>query len=183
MLLFLLQLLISQVLISTVIPDPHLIFFNELQENQVAGFFDNNTLISNLQMLNATVAVGTIDLSYNRAQAINILCSNNISIVLCILVPWNLGYWDNMDNYNIVVNKRFQNIQIWLANYSISEKNCIDGYGLDLEFDTRDFIDIQQRSMCCHISFIFHVLTAFNVGSMLVQCWFNVGLITVCNAS
>jgi hypothetical protein len=99
-------------------------------------------VISSLRNLHAGVAVGTDDLSPNRAQIVRRLNEAGIPVVAGLELPGDQGYYINSGNAPQAA-ARFAAFQQWTAQYGLRWS----AVGLDIEPDIRLFDDLQHHRL------------------------------------
>jgi len=89
--------------------------------------------------MNASIVMGIMDMTDVRAKLVQKLNSNGILVVAWLLLDKDKGYWMNMDNYLDVI-QRYNEFKVWTRKYQLKWA----GFGLDLEGDFRNLVEIQQ---------------------------------------
>lgn len=95
-------------------PSPTLVFFSELAQDQVQGFFANTTLVSQLRTLHANVSLAMREFSPERAEAVRSLNRAGVPVTAWLLLPKDQGYWLNMNNVDQAM-PRFEQFLNWFA--------------------------------------------------------------------
>lgn len=110
-------------------PKPHLTFYCELETPVLKALFDVAD-IEHLKELEASVSLGLLDFSTERAAVVQTLNQAGIPVVAWLLMPRELGYWFNLDNA-VEAAQRYVEFRRW------TEENGLvwDGVGLDIEPD------------------------------------------------
>jgi hypothetical protein len=111
---------------------PHLTFFCELELKPLQALFSLPDIAS-LADLNATISMGILDLSDERAEVVKRLNEARIPLVAWMLLPKEEGYYFNI--YNAPqAEQRYWAFKQW------SEKHNLvwQGVGLDIEPDIRE---------------------------------------------
>jgi hypothetical protein len=121
-------------------PQPHLTFACELESGLLAALLERPELIPSLQQLGATVSLGLLDLSADRAAAVRRLNAAGVPLVAWLLLPKEQGYWFNADNATAAV-ARWDDFLAWTA----AEGLRWDGVGLDIEPHIADVEAVMQR--------------------------------------
>jgi hypothetical protein len=111
---------------------PRLSFFCELEVGPLDGLF-NEVVVQRLVALKATLCLGVIDLSPERAAVVRRLNRAGVPVVAWLLLPKDQGYWFNARNAPHALDRFEQFIQ-WTAEQDLSWS----GIGLDIEPDIRD---------------------------------------------
>ncbi len=115
------------------LPDK-LTFFCELYEDELVGLFSDSYLIEQLKQLGATVSLGIVDLSEQRARIVRQLNKNGVPVIAWQLLSMEQGYWYNMDNADQAVSG-YEEFLKWSNNYNL----CWSGLGVDIEPDIKEF--------------------------------------------
>jgi hypothetical protein len=136
---------------------PTIGFACELPTSYLEKYF-NQTNINLLKKLNSRIAIGTIDLSEERAKIIQKLNKNNIPVTIWILLHKDEGYWMNMDNPENCT-KRYKEIKQWINKYNLK----IEGIGFDLELDWRNIQEIMNNQWLLLIE---SIITRFKVNEL-----------------
>lgn len=110
--------------------------------DETRGLFADPRVISSLRNLHAGVAVGTDDLSPNRAQIVQRLNEAGIPVVADLELPGDQGYYMNSGNARQAA-ARFAAFQQWTAQYGLRWS----AVGLDIEPDIRLFDDLQHHRL------------------------------------
>ena len=111
---------------------PKLSFFCELEPEPLKGLF-TEAVIKRMVSLKATVCLGILDLSAERAAVVNRLNRSGVPVVAWLLLPKDQGYWFNAGNAPQALD-RYEQFRLWSA-----EQNLVwAGVGLDIEPDIRD---------------------------------------------
>jgi LPXTG-motif cell wall-anchored protein len=94
-----------------------------------------------LKALNASLCLGIIDLTPERAEVVRRLNQAGIPVTAWLLLPKDQGYWFNLDNAPQAV-ARYAAFKSWTAEYGLKW----DRIGLDTKPDLRDLQQlIEQR--------------------------------------
>lgn len=115
-------------------PPNKLTFFCELYSDDLDKLFSDPSLIAQLQMLRASISLGIVDFSDQRAHIVRQLNKHNIPVIAWQLLPIEEGYWYNMLNADKAV-----------AGYGLfrewSDKHNLRwaGLGVDIEPDISEF--------------------------------------------
>jgi hypothetical protein len=111
---------------------PRLIFFCELDTPQLRELFHTDEVLDALQKLGAGVALAIRDFSDERAQVVCRMNEAGIPVTAWLLLPEEQGYWFNLDNAPLAV-QRYADFKAW------SEKKGLkwERIGLDIEPDFR----------------------------------------------
>lgn len=76
---------------------PRITFFCELDPHPLQDLFDQR-LVNDLLDLHASLSLGIIDLSPQRAQVVQRLNQAGVPVIAWLLLPKDEGYWFNLDN-------------------------------------------------------------------------------------
>jgi hypothetical protein len=112
---------------------PHLTFACELPVVELQVLFDDPGLIATLVELQASVALGILDLTPERAEVVRRLNEAGVPVVAWQLLPEEAGYWFNIDNAPQAV-ARYSDFVAWTRAHEL----VWAGVGLDIETDIRD---------------------------------------------
>lgn len=108
---------------------PHLTFFCELETPVLKALFSVPD-IAYLGELNASISLGILDFSLERAEIVRRLNQSGVPVVAWLLLPKSQGYWFNIDNVDDAV-RRYEEFREWTAANDLKW----DGVGLDFEPD------------------------------------------------
>jgi hypothetical protein len=97
-------------------------------------------VIDRLVSLKASVCLGLLDLSAERAAAVRQLNSAGVPVVAWLLLPKEQGYWFNATNSGYALD-RYEAFRDWTALEGLHWA----GVGLDIEPDIRDLSGLMQR--------------------------------------
>lgn len=109
---------------------PALTFFTELEPEKLTHLFENRFVIDDLRALKASVSIGILDLSIERAEVIRKLNRFGIPVIAWLLLPKEQGYWFNLANAPFAV-ARYEAFKNWTVQYDLRW----EGIGLDIEPD------------------------------------------------
>ncbi len=112
---------------------PNLTFFCELDSRALTDLFADPSVVETLTALSATVSLGLIDLSVERAQVVQKLNGAGVPVIAWQLLPQDQGYWYNMSNA-AAASARYDAFRVWTAKHGL----VWDGIGIDIEPDTRE---------------------------------------------
>lgn len=115
---------------------PKLTFFCELPKDRLLSALSDDEVICNLKKLNASLSIGLLDLSVERAEVIKMLNKAGIPVIAWLLLPEEEGYWFNKNNSN----------KATLFYDKFRDWTCVNDLvwariGLDVEFD----LNIQKQ--------------------------------------
>ena len=119
---------------------PHLTFFCELEPGPLTALIGRE-MIEDLLELKASLSLGILDFSPQRAQIVQNLNQAGIPVIAWLLLPKDQGYWFNLSNADRA-RARFQAFLDW------TETNGLrwDGVGLDIEPDIRELEHISEKN-------------------------------------
>ena len=112
---------------------PHLTFFCELDAISLEKLFAKKRLITDLAALEASVSLGILDLSPERADIVRRLNKANIPVIAWQLLPKEDGYWYNLDNVQHASARYYA-----FKNWTDTHKLKWTGIGIDIEPDIRE---------------------------------------------
>ncbi len=112
---------------------PQLTLFCELPASELDDVFSDQAILDDLKALDATVSLGIVDLSVERAEAVRLLNAAEIPVVAWQLLPRDQGYWYTIDNAPAVI-ARYAEFQEWSEAYHLTWA----GIGVDVETDIRE---------------------------------------------
>lgn len=112
---------------------PDLTFFCELPTEELTKLFDGRFLINDLKELGASLSLGILDLSDERAKVVKRLNKAGLPVIAWLLLPQEEGYWFNIDNVEQAA-ARYINFKAWTAQHKLEWA----GVGLEIEMDIRD---------------------------------------------
>jgi hypothetical protein len=118
---------------------PQLTFFCELELEPLQTLF-TESIISDLVELKASLSLGVLDLSGERAQVVKRLNQAGVPVIAWLLLPKDHGYWFNLDNAPLAI-ARYAEFKDWTARHELHWA----GIGLDIEPDIRDMTRFGQR--------------------------------------
>ena len=112
---------------------PPLTFFCELPPEPLTRLFDGRFLIDDLKALQATLSLGIVDFSKERAQLVKRLNKAGIPVIAWLLLPESDGYWFNIDNHEQAA-ARYVDFKAWTTQHDLEWA----GIGLDIEMDINE---------------------------------------------
>lgn len=118
---------------------PRITFFSELESEQLSETL-SDSVINDLVEMEASLSLGIIDLSSERAQVVQRLNRAGVPVIAWLLLPREQGYWFNLRNAP-QAKARYRVFKRW------TEENDLtwDGIGLDIEPDLRDLQAISEK--------------------------------------
>jgi hypothetical protein len=119
---------------------PRLTFFCELEPDALTALFADQSVIRDLIDLRATISLGILDLSPERAEVVHRLNEAGIPTIAWQLLPKEQGYWFNAGNAYQAA-RRYGEFKSWAAEHELR----FAGLGLDLETDIRDAEELAQN--------------------------------------
>ena len=117
---------------------PKITFFSELDKNQLGNVFTEQTL-SDLVEMKASISLGILDFSSERAELVKRLNQAGIPVIAWLLLPKSEGYWFNLGNAPQACD-RYDEFLDWTQARAL----VWDGVGLDIEPDIRDFLQLRE---------------------------------------
>lgn len=111
-------------------PPKKLTFFCELSRDNLTTLFSNPELYIQLRKLNATISLGIIDFSEERANIVHKLNEHNIPVIAWQLLRKEDGYWYNMDNVS-QATMGYAEFLDWTSQHNLRWA----GVGVDIEPD------------------------------------------------
>jgi hypothetical protein len=112
---------------------PHLTFACELEHGPLTELLSDPAVHRDLLALKATVSLGLLDLSPERAAVVRRLNEAGIPAIAWLLLPNEQGYWFNADNWPQAV-ACYAAFQRWTAEHGLRWA----GVGLDFEPDINE---------------------------------------------
>jgi len=113
-------------------------FFCELDAEPLMALVDGG-LVADLLALKASLNLGIIDLSAERADVVRRLNQAGVPVVAWLLLPREQGYWFNL--YNAAqAEMRYTDFLSWTVEHGLQW----DGIGLDIEPDIRELAQFAQ---------------------------------------
>ena len=112
---------------------PRLNFACEQDTPALQALFAGDEVINDLQALHATVSLGILDFSPERAQTVKKLNQAGVPVVAWLLLPIDQGYWFHQDNATQAV-ACYRSFKAWTAEYKL----VWDGVGFDIEPGIRE---------------------------------------------
>ncbi|MEA4812563.1 MAG: hypothetical protein VB108_08345 [Anaerolineaceae bacterium] len=120
---------------------PELTFFTELEPKSLTKLFEDRFVLDDLKALNASVSMGLIDLSDERAGVVKRLNKIGVPVIAWLLLPKEQGYWYCLDNYPFAI-ARYEAFKAWTAAHKLEWA----GVGLDIEPDYEEAILFEARN-------------------------------------
>lgn len=111
---------------------PHLTFFCEMDSPELAALFSGPEIIRELTVLKASISLGLLDLSAERAKVAHQLNQAGIPLHAWLLLSMEQGYWFNLDNASQAL-QRYQAFRQWTLENGLHW----EAVGLDIEPDIR----------------------------------------------
>jgi len=119
---------------------PRLTFFCELSAKELRSVFSSPSLFEDLRELEASISLGILDLSEERAKVVRQLNERSIPVIAWLLLPEDQGYWFNLDNapqakvfYHEFIEWTRDNDLLWA------------GVGFDIEPDIRELQQVSDK--------------------------------------
>ncbi|MEA3327928.1 MAG: hypothetical protein U9R53_11600 [Chloroflexota bacterium] len=121
-------------------PKPELTFFSELHTEQLTKLFEDRFVIDDIKNLCATLSLGILDLSVERARVVKRLNKAGVPVIAWLLLPEEEGYWFNIDNYEKAA-ERYVAFKAWTTQHQLDWA----GIGLDIEMNINDLHQLLDR--------------------------------------
>lgn len=121
-------------------PRPDLTFFTELDSEALSTLFEDKTILEKLLTLEASLSLGILDLSDQRAEVVKQLNAAGIPVIGWLLLPEEDGYWFNIDNYEKAA-ARYISFKAWTRKHNLQWA----GVGLDIEMNINDLRQVMAR--------------------------------------
>jgi hypothetical protein len=112
---------------------PRLNFACELAADDLTALFADGMVVEQLVALGASVTLGLLDLSAERAAVVRRLNAAGIPLTAWLLLPLDEGYWFNANNAPLAA-ARYDAFHAWSAEHGL----VWAGVGIDVEPDTRE---------------------------------------------
>jgi hypothetical protein len=119
---------------------PDLTFFTELPANDLEALFYESTVVNHLQNLEASLSLGILDLSDERAKVVQHLNKAGIPVIAWLLLPEDEGYWFNIENVEQAA-ARYVNFKAWTMQHDLNW----DGVGLDIEMNINELRGVLEK--------------------------------------
>lgn len=121
---------------------PRLTFYCELGGESLTTLFDRSDIIEGLRSMQASLSLGLLDLSSERAEVVQRLNQAGIPVIAWLLLPEQDGYWCNLKNAPQALS-RYQQIRIWTQENGL----IWDGIGIDIEPDIHEMEQLAQARL------------------------------------
>jgi hypothetical protein len=112
---------------------PRLSFACELASDDLTKLFADGTVLGQLVGLKASVTLGLVDLSAERAAIVRQLNAAHVPVYAWLLLPVDQGYWFNANNAPLAAS-RYDAFGAWTAEHGL----VWEGIGIDVEPDLRE---------------------------------------------
>ncbi len=96
---------------------PKLTFLTELEGNVLQALFAVPE-ITELENLEATISLGILDMSKERAEVVQRLNASGIPVIAWLLLPKEQGHWMNADNADLAFG-RYKDFIAWSKQYGL----------------------------------------------------------------
>ncbi|WP_434388574.1 hypothetical protein [Melittangium boletus] len=110
-----------------------LTFFCELEPGPLTALFQDAAVLGHLRALGASVSLGVLDLTPERADVVRRLGEAGVPVIAWQLLPKDQGYWFNQGNA-AHAQARYTDFRAWTATHALRW----DGVGLDIEPDIHE---------------------------------------------
>lgn len=121
---------------------PTLSFFCELRGPELVRLFKDPALIPLLRRLNATVTIGLVDLSRERAEVVRWLNRAGVPVAAWLLLPEESGYWFNAHNA-VEAWERYGDFIAWTRAHGLRWGRV----GIDIEPNIDEVRMVRQRPL------------------------------------
>jgi hypothetical protein len=121
---------------------PTLSFFCELRGPELVRLFQDPALIPLLKKLGATVTIGLVDLSRERAQVARQLNAAGVPVAAWLLLPEESGYWFNAHNATEAW-ERYGDFIAWTRAHRLRWSRV----GIDIEPNIDEVRMVRQRPL------------------------------------
>ena len=119
---------------------PRLTFYCELEAPALQELMVSQ-VIADLKALKASVSLGILDLSPERAEVVGQLNKAGIPVIAWLLLPKEDGYWFNI--YNAAqAAARYESFKTWTAEYGLQWGRV----GMDIEPDINELSELVKRN-------------------------------------
>ena len=115
-------------------PPNKLTFFCELYSSDLVNLFSDADLLEQLKTIHATISLGIIDFSDERAYIVRQLNKKGIPVIAWQLLSIEQGYWYNMANADQAVSG-YEEFLEWTDKHNLRWA----GLGVDIEPDIIEF--------------------------------------------
>jgi hypothetical protein len=119
---------------------PRLTFFCELDAEPLRALFAEPAVLEHLVALRASISLGLMDLSEERAAVARHLHAAGVPVIAWLLLPAEEGYWFNLENAPQAL-ARYTAFHEWTAAHHLSW----DGVGMDIEPDLHELRRLLAR--------------------------------------
>lgn len=119
---------------------PSLTFFCELDSPALQRLFDDSRVWAELTRLGASISLGILDLSAERAEIVRRLNQSNIPVTAWLLLPKDQGYWFNLRN-SATAAARYADFSDWADHHALR----FEAVGLDIEPDIHEMNTMLSR--------------------------------------
>lgn len=144
------------------IRQPTLTFFCELEADALQALFADSSVLNDLVTLEASVSLGILDFTPERAMVVHRLNEAGIPVIAWLLLPMEQGYWFNVSNA-AQASDRYRDFKVWSVEYGLQWA----GIGVDIELDIRDLRQIVDDKLSLLRTLLFRV---FNTGRVRAAC-------------
>jgi len=107
---------------------PSLSFFCEVSGEKLLSYSRDSTLLRDLRRMDASLRIGVLDFSNDRAEALRRFHAAGIPLVAWLLLPEEKGYWFHATNGEAALD-RYEAFRRWTEEQEL----VWEGIGLDLE--------------------------------------------------
>ena len=132
---------------------PRLKFFTELENEALTALLENGAVIEQVKKLGASIAVGLLNLSPERAAIVQLLNQSDIPVTAWLLLPKQNGYWFNVDNA-FEASAFYEDFRAWQIEHQLQ----FEAIGIDIEPDIRDMQNLMHHPLRLLPVFIWRAL-------------------------
>jgi len=118
-----------------------LTFFCELEPKPLLDLI-NEEIIADLKKLSASISLGILDLSNERAQVVQQMNEAGIPVIAWLLLPEEDGYWFNVSN-SAQAYERYLEFKRWSNEHNL----YFSRVGLDIEPDIREMVKLSSNKL------------------------------------
>jgi hypothetical protein len=116
-----------------------LTFFCEMKAEDLLALFNEFPIIDDLVVLDASVSMGILDFSPERAEIVHRLNLANVPVIAWLILPEEEGYWFNIKNVD-QATERYEQFKSWTHENGLKWT----GLGMDIEPDYKEMEDLIQ---------------------------------------
>ena len=98
-------------------------------------------LIQDLVKMKASISLGIIDLSAERAEVVRRLNKAGLPVIAWLLLEKDQGYWFNLDNARLAFT-RYRDFKLWTDRFKLHWARI----GVDIEPDIQELVRLTQKN-------------------------------------